>query len=118
MSFFFSQNTVVKDKVFIFIYFDFIEIFFSEDVILVPLEPPANEQQGQPFYHPPPPPMGYPPPPPMGYPPPMGNPYAVPPQNYEGNFNPYPQQNQMPYPPQQQPFNPYQVKEGKREGFQ
>jgi hypothetical protein len=65
--------------------------------------------------------MGYPPPP-MGYPPPPGgNPYAVPPQTHEGNFNSYPQQYQMPYPPQQQqqhpPFNPYQVKEGERNGF-
>ncbi len=86
---------------------------------MVPTEPPANEQQGPPFYHPPPPPMGYPPPP-MSYPlpPQNGNPYAVPPQNYEGNFNPYSQQQyQMPYPPQQQPYNPYQVKEGKRKGF-
>jgi len=73
-------------------------------VIMIPMEPPADEQPGPHFYRPPPPPMGYPPPP-------TGNPYAVPPQNFEGNFNPYLQQHQMPYPPQQQAYNPYQVKE-------
>jgi hypothetical protein len=62
------------------------------------------EQQGQPFYHPPQPPMGYPQPP-------GGNPYAVPPQNQGMGYNPYMQQNQMPYPNQQQPYNPYQAKE-------
>jgi hypothetical protein len=86
-------------------------LFFIEDVIMIPTEPPLNEQHGTPFYHPVPPPMGYPQPP-------SGNPYAVPPQNYAENFNPYPQQNQMPYPPQQQAYNPYQVKEGKRNDFE
>ena len=63
---------------------------------MVPTEPPMNEQQGPPYYHPAPPPMGYPPPP--------------------GNYNPYAQQYQMPYPPQQQQhqYNPYQAKEGTR----
>jgi hypothetical protein len=65
---------------------------------MIPMEPPINEQHGTPFYHPPPPTMGYPPPP-------MPNPYT---QQY----------NQMPYPPQQQAYNPYQVKEGKKsQGF-
>ncbi len=69
--------------------------------MMVPTEPPLNEQNGPPpFYHPPPPPMGYPPPP-------GGNPYAVPPQNLPGSYNPYIQQTHMPYPPQQQPYNPY-----------
>ncbi|CAF4660437.1 unnamed protein product [Rotaria sp. Silwood1] len=97
-------------------------------VVMVPMEPTIDEQQGTPFYHPPPPPMGYPPPP-------TGNPYA--PQNYDGNFNSFPQQYQTPYPPQQQmpylppqqmpyppqqqmqyqsqqqqSYNPYSVKEG------
>lgn len=84
---------------------------------MVPVEPPADEQYGQPFYHPPPPPMGYPPPP-------SGNPYGLQQQNYDGSYNPYaqqvpyPQQQQMPYPPQQQAYNPYQAKEGKRKDFE
>jgi hypothetical protein len=114
----------------------------QKDIMMVPKDVPVDEQQ-QPFsYNPPPPPMGYPPPPmgyqppPMGFqPPPNGNPYEYPPQNYDGNFNPYSQQNQMSYqsqqqmsyppqqpmayppqqqmayPPQQQPSNPYLVKE-------
>jgi hypothetical protein len=110
--FFFSLDNVDKDKVFHFsliyclcFYRDFI---FLEGVVMIPMEPPMNEQQGPLFYHPAPPPMGYPPPP-------TGNPYAVPPQNYDGTFNPYPQQyHQMPYPPQQQAPNLYQVKEGKK----
>jgi hypothetical protein len=76
------------------------------------MEPPPDERQGPAFYQPAPPPQA-------------GNPYAVPPQNYGGNFNPYPQQQpmpypqqqQMPYPPQQQPYHPYQVKEGKNKNF-
>jgi len=124
------RGTSSLGGIFLVIIIILIVIFFvarrrrHKDVIMVPTEPPMNEQQGPPFYRPPPPPMGYPPPP-------NGNPYAVPPQNYEGNFNPYPQQHQMayppqhqmayppqqqqyqmPYPPQQQSYNPYQVKEG------
>jgi hypothetical protein len=105
----------------------YIDFHFLEDVVMVPMEPPPDERQGPPFYQPAPPPMGYP------APPQAGNPYAVPPQNYDGNFNPYsqqqpmpypqqqqmpyPQQQQMPYPPQQQPYHPYQVKEGKDKNF-
>lgn len=117
------QRKQSKDFLFAFPFSKRFVLFSIEDVILVPVEPPPNEPQGQPYYQPPPPPMGYPPPP-------MGNPYATPLlQNYEGNYNPYlpqqppqhqmsypPQQSmphQMPYPPQQQAFNPYPVKEGK-----
>ncbi|CAF4297877.1 unnamed protein product, partial [Rotaria magnacalcarata] len=101
----------------------------QKEVIMVPMDIPADEQQGQPFYNPPPPPMGYPPPPmgyqspPMGYPPPpmgyqpppmgyqpstAGDPYATQPHNYDGNFNSYPPQQQMVYPPQQQMPYPQQ----------
>mgnify|MGYP006892773229 CR=1 FL=1 len=76
-----------------------VSFFFAcEDIILVPVDPTVNEQ-AQPFYQPPPPPMGYPVPP-------STNPYAT----QSGSFAP----NQPPYPVHAQTMNPYLVKEGKR----
>jgi len=58
--------------------------------MMVPTEPPFNDQfRPAPFYQPAPPAAGYPPPP-GSYP--------------QQNFNPYAPPNQMPYPPQQSPY--------------
>lgn len=67
----------------------------QQNIILVPVDPTVNEQ-AQPFYQPPPPPMGYPVPP-------STNPYAT----QSGSFAP----NQPPYPVHAQTMNPYLVKE-------
>lgn len=63
----------------------------QKDAVMVPTEPPLNDQfRPSPFYQPAPPTYGYPPPP-------GSNPY----ENPQSNFNPYAPPNQMPYPPQQ-----------------
>lgn len=67
----------------------------QQNITMIPVDPPINEQT-QPFYQPPPPPMGYPAPP-------SANPYAMP----GGNYAPY----QPPYPVHVQTENPYLVKE-------
>ena len=68
-----------------------------EDMIMIPVGVPSNEQQGPVVYHPSP----------------TGNLYVPCPQNYDGGFNPYLQQQQVLNSFQQQSNNPYSVKEGK-----